>query len=162
MTDMTMGAAAAPDALRPGDQPAALPVPLDARIDTEGALPLGEVVRALANVPAFAGCDGALSYSAQWSLKLPAGLALPKDARLSEAAGSDARACLIRIVRFALSGTPEAVLRDYGARAGQAGLVATTSGNTLTAIRKADGTAFLVTAAISKDGTRVDLITRAR
>ncbi len=162
MTDMAMGGAAAPDALRPGNQPPSLPVPIDARLDMGDAAPLGEVVRLRMREAAFAGCAPAIAYSALWSLKLPKPFDLPKDARLSEAAGSDRAGCGLRIVRIALPGAPDKVLGDYDALAKGAGFAATKAGATLTGVRAKDGAALWINAVASKDGTRVDLITRAR
>lgn len=160
MSDMGLSGAAAPDALMPGEQPATLPVPLDALIDTDGAPTLGEVARARLAEPAFAGCDPKIAYSALYSVKLPAPLALPKVARLSEAAGSDRAGCALRIVRFAVPGAPQKALDGYARLAQNAGL---TVGRGASEIR-ASGAARTVhvTAVASRDGTRVDLAVRSR
>ncbi len=162
MTDMQMGGTSAPDALRPGNQPPALPVPVDARVDTKGALPLGEVVRARLGEAGFAGCSAEVKYTAMWSLKLPKPFELTGDARLSEAAGTDAKGCALRIVRFALPGAPDKALGDFATRAKGAGFTATRTGDVLSGTRSGDGAGLWVSAVASNDGARVDLITRAR
>jgi hypothetical protein len=162
MSDGQMGGAASPDALRPGEQPATLPVPIDARIDTAGAPTLGQVVAATLRDPAFAGCSAEIGYSAMWSVKLPAPLALPKDARLAEAAGRDGAGCALRIVRFAQPGAPAATIAAYEALAKREGFAVVAGKAALTAMRARDGIAFQVEAALSTDGTRVDLVTRSR
>lgn len=163
MSDMQMGGAASPDALRPGEQPATLPVPLDARIDTAGAPTLGQVsTRVTSSDAAFAGCSALVSYSAMRSLKLPAPLALPKDARLVEAGGSDRPGCSLGVVRFALPGAPASTRARYETAAKREGFAVTTTGNTVTGVRARDGMAFRIETALSKDGTRVDLVARSR
>jgi hypothetical protein len=162
MSDMQMSGAASPDALRPGEQPATLPVPLDARIDTMGAPTLGDIVANAVREPAFAGCAAEIGYSAMWSLKLPAPLALPKDARLAEAAGSDRAGCGLRVVRFALPGAPAASRTGYESFAKREGFVVSTSGSMITGLRTKDGLAFRMDVTLSKDGSRVDLVTRSR
>jgi hypothetical protein len=162
MSDMQMGGAASPDALRPGEQPVTLPVPIDARIDTAGAPTLGESVAQAVRDPGFAGCTPEIGYSAMWSVKLPAPLSMPKDARLAEAAGRDGAGCALRIVRFALPGAPAATIAAYETLAKREGFAVTTGKTGLAATRARDGLAFHVTAALSADGTRVDLVTRSR
>lgn len=162
MSDMQMSGAASPDALRPGEQPATLPVPLDARLDMAGAPTLGEVAAKARSKTGFAGCPADIAYSAMWSLKLPASLALPKEARLAEAAGSDGAGCALRIVRFAMPRAPASVRGAYEAIATREGFAVTKAGNTLGGTRARDGMAFQLETALSKDGTRVDLVTRSR
>jgi hypothetical protein len=162
MSDMQMAGASAPDALRPGEQPATLPVPLDARIDTAGAPTLGQVAAQAIRDPGFAGCVGDIGYSAMWSVKLPPVLALPKDARLAEAAGADRAGCGLRVVRFALPGAPAATVESYEALAKREGFVVTAQKTSLIATRTKDGMTFRVDTELSKDGTRVDLVTRTR
>jgi len=162
MSDMQMSGAASPDALRPGEQPATLPVPLDARLDMADAPTLGEVVAKAKQDAGFAGCPINLAYTAMYSLKLPEPLALPKEARLAEAAGSDGSGCALRIVRFAMPGAPAAVRGRYEELAKREGFTVTKAESTLAAARTRDGMAFRVETALSKDGTRVDLVTRSR
>jgi hypothetical protein len=162
MSDAQMGGTAAPDALRPDEQPATLPVPLDARIDTGGAPTLGEVAAKAIADPAFAGCAAEIGYSAMWSVKLPPALALPKDARLAEAAGYDKPGCALRIVRFALPGAPAAALDNYDVLLKREGFAVTADKTSLTAVRAKDGMALRIETALSKDGTRVDLAVRSR
>jgi hypothetical protein len=162
LSDAQMGGTASSDALRPNEQPAALPVPLDARIDTEGAPTLGEVAAKAVADPAFAGCTAQIGYSAMWSVKLPPVLALPKEARLAEAAGYDQNGCALRIVRFAMPGAPATVLSSYETLAKREGFAVTTDKTTVVASRAKDGIALRIETALSKDGTRVDLAVRSR
>ncbi len=162
MSDQQMAGASSPDALQPGEQPATLPVPIDARIDTAGAPTLGTVAAEAVKMPDFANCPADLAYSAMWSLKLPARLGLPQAARLAEAAGRDRPGCAIRIVRYAMPGAPASVLDDFEAQATGANFVTGRSGDMLTGARAGDGTAFRIGATASQDGSRVDLVTRSR
>ena len=83
----------------------------------DGALTLGEL--AARQTPTAGDCTRTLSYSARWANRLPPELPLFPDARVREAAGSDA--CGLRVVSFA-SGAPVAtVLGWYNARAARAG-----------------------------------------
>jgi len=162
MSDMQLSGAASADALRPGEQPATLPVPLDARLDMAGAATLGEVVAKARQEAGFAGCPISLAYTAMYVVKLPEPLALPKEARLAEAAGSDGSGCALRIVRFAMPGAPVAVRRRYEELAKREGFTVIKAENTLSGARARDGMAFRIETALSKDGTRVDLVTRSR
>jgi hypothetical protein len=162
MTDTQMGEAASPGTLRPGDQPASVAVPPDLIVDTAGAPTLGAVAAARVREPAFAGCKAMIGYSAQWSLKLPAALALPKTARLSEGAGSDTPGCALRIIRFGMASPPATVAAGYEAIAKQEGFVTSRSGDTITATRARDGAAFQIEAVANADGSRVDLSSRTR
>lgn len=146
----------------PAAQPTTLLVPGDALVDTAGAPTLGELAAARVRDPAFAGCAPDITYSAQWSVRLPAPLALPKGARLSEGGGSDRPGCALRIVRFGLAGTPAAALGSYAAIAARDGYTVVKADRTLSATRARDGTAFYVDAFASNDGVRVDLMTRTR
>lgn len=162
MSDMQMGGTAAPDALRPGEQPATLPVPVDARIDTEGAPTLGAVAGAAMRDAAFGGCTAEIGYSALWSVKLPPAFALPKEARLAEAAGSDRPGCALRIVRFAIPGAPAGAVASFSALARREGFAVSEERNAMRAVRVRDGAAVRMGATLSRDGSRVDLVIRSR
>jgi len=66
-------------------------------------------------------CAGNMRYSARWAERLPADLPLYPDARVSEAAGSEAGGCALRAVSFASSAPLQTVLDWYYTRASKAG-----------------------------------------
>jgi hypothetical protein len=143
-------------------QPATALIPVDARIDTAGAPTLGAVAITRLHDAAFARCSPQISYSARWSLSLPARLALPDGARLSEAAGNDQPGCALRLMRFAMPGTPAMAIDRYAALAQQNGFTMARADGTISAAHPADGTVFHVDAVASADGTRIDLTVRTR
>ncbi|CAN5241091.1 hypothetical protein BH09PSE3_BH09PSE3_13370 [soil metagenome] len=158
MTDLDMQGAAAPDALRPSDQPATMQIPTDAVVDISEAPMLGQLVTARIREPAFAKCNPAVRYSAQWSLRLPDWIELPDGAHLAEAAGSDSPACALRIIRFGMSGTPALALDHFAAAAKHDGFAIQRSANSLSASRALDGAAFRVDATVIASGTRIDAV----
>ncbi len=83
----------------------------------DGALTLGEL--AARQAPAARDCTRSLSYSARWANRLPPDLPLFPDARVREAAGSDA--CGLRVVSFASSAPVATILGWYNARVARAG-----------------------------------------
>lgn len=68
-----------------------------------------------------AGCAQAVSYSAAWANRLPAGVPLYPDARVAEAAGADRPGCALRIVSFASNAPVQRLLDWYYTRTGDAG-----------------------------------------
>lgn len=110
-----------------------------------------------------ASCAGALRYSAGWADRLPADLPLYPDARLSEAAGSDANACALRAVSFSTGASLQQVMDWYYTRATNAGFSAEQqsdgSQHVLGGTRDRDGGAFALFLTSRRDGgTDVDLI----
>lgn len=67
------------------------------------------------------GCAAKVAYSATWANRLPADLPLYPDARLSEAAGTDADGCALRIASFRSNAAVARVIDWYNARAVRAG-----------------------------------------
>lgn len=67
------------------------------------------------------GCAAKVAYSATWANRLPADLPLYPDARLSEAAGTDADGCALRIASFRSNAPVARVVDWYNARATRAG-----------------------------------------
>ena len=113
------------DTSRPGDllpTPAAKPGCPDCTA-ARGALTLGALAERQSQA-SVAACAGSLTYAAGWADKLPLALPLYPDARIAEAAGSDARGCALRVVSFA-SAAPVARITDwYYAHATRAGYAA--------------------------------------
>ncbi len=109
-------------------------------------------------------CTAAIGYSASWSTKLPDGVPLYPDARVTEAAGADGRGCALRVVSFRSSAPIARVLDWYYTRTAKAGYNAQhgaegdqqSLGGT-----KAGGGAFLVMLRPRADGTDVDLMVDA-
>ncbi|MGJ3627981.1 hypothetical protein AB5I41_15090 [Sphingomonas sp. MMS24-JH45] len=108
-----------------------------------------------------AACAAAVSYSAAWANRLPAGVPLYPDARVAEAAGADGNGCALRVVSFA-SGAPMQRLLDwYFTRVSAAGytLGHQADGEHVLGGRSASGGAFLAIMRKRADGgTDVDLM----
>lgn len=66
-------------------------------------------------------CAANVSYSTAWANRLPAGVPLYPDARVSEAAGADGAGCALRVVSFASSAPYQRLLDWYYTRASEAG-----------------------------------------
>ncbi|OYY66501.1 hypothetical protein [Sphingomonas sp. 28-62-11] len=84
------------------------------------ALTLGGLVERQANRGARA-CAGAISYSTRWAQRLPAAVPLYPDARVREAAGTEAGSCALRVVSFASAAPVQRVLDWYYTRVSKAG-----------------------------------------
>ncbi len=124
MVDPTLAAQANGDAVRPPDRPysAPIPSPTVAAGSAAGnetlqsapaagdcpsckggreALTLGEL--AAVQQAGNKQCAAKVGYSAGWATRLPAAFALHPDARVTEAAGTDADGCRLRIVSFVIA-----------------------------------------------------------
>lgn len=142
MVDPSLTSQANGDAVRPPDRPysAAAPAPGiaagsaagDEAVDTapapgacpscrtgREALTLGEL--AAAQRGGNRQCVARLGYSALWANRLPAAFALHPDARVTEAAGTDAAGCRLRVVSFTLARPVGATVDWLYARAKQGG-----------------------------------------
>lgn len=84
------------------------------------SLTLGGLVERQANRGARA-CAGSISYSTRWALRLPASVPLYPDARVSEAAGTEAGPCALRVVSFATAAPLQRVLDWYYTRVSKSG-----------------------------------------
>lgn len=84
------------------------------------SLTLGGLVERQANRAARA-CASSISYSTRWSLRLPPSVPLYPDARVSEAAGSEAGSCALRVVSFASAAPVQRVLDWYYTHVSKAG-----------------------------------------
>lgn len=109
------------------------------------------------------GCAGNMRYSARWAQRLPADLPLYPDARVSEAAGTEAGGCALRAVSFASSAPLQTVLDWYYTRATNAGYSAEHQADgaehVLGGTRDRDDGAFAIFLTSRRDGgTDVDLV----
>ena len=116
---------------------------------------LGQIATLRVKDPAFAGCNPKIDYAFAWMARLPADLALPDAATVSEAAGSNAKTCNLRIVRYAIAKSPA----DVGLFYRKSGYAISGSDGIINGIRAKDGAAFWVSIAATKSGATVDLIT---
>jgi hypothetical protein len=107
-------------------------------------------------------CAANVSYSADWANRLPQGVPLYPDARVSEAAGADGAGCALRIVSFASTAPMQRLLDWYYTKASAAGFRAGHQADGtehVLAGTKAGGAAFLaVLRARGDGGTDVDLM----
>ena len=142
MVDPTLTSQANGDAVRPPDRPysAAAPAP---GIATGSAAP-DESLQSAPAPGACPSCKGGrealtlgelasvqrggnrqcatrVGYSAGWANRLPATFALHPDARVSEAAGTDADGCRLRVVSFTIAQPVERMVDWYYTRATKGG-----------------------------------------
>lgn len=93
-----------------------------------GAVTLGALAERQKGARAH--CVQAVRYSAVWATRLPAAVPLYPDARVTEAAGTDAAGCALRVVSFATTAPVSRVIDWYYTR---------TTGAGYSAEHKADG-----------------------
>jgi hypothetical protein len=151
-------------ALRPADQPYQAMVPPGSPDPLRGdAAPtvLARIKPMLGST--FSGCDLGVRYSYGWAARLSPDLTLPPEARVAEAAGSDATGCGLRLVAYAAPIGPEAAADAYRrvAKAGGYALSERKLGpaTIITATRAADGAAFVASVTAPDGGSAVDLAT---
>ncbi len=116
---------------------------------------LGQIAAARIRDAAFAGCNPKVDYAFAWMARLPADLALPDAATVSEAAGSNAKGCNLRIVRYATAKSTADVELFYRKQ----GFVVSKSDSTISGLRAKDGAAYWVAIAPAKSGATVDFVT---
>jgi hypothetical protein len=138
--------------LQHGGGSVSVPVGIDGGVH---ALTLGQIAVARVGDRAFAGCDPKIDYAFAWVARLPAELALPETATVSEAAGSNSAACNLRIVRYTIARPVADVEAFYRKR----GFLLTRSASAMTGVRASDGAAFRVSVAATGSATAVDLVT---
>ncbi|WP_448661891.1 hypothetical protein ACG3SL_14560 [Sphingomonas sp. CJ20] len=151
MVDPQLGQQANSDAIRPANQPYSGAVPNDAvaantdKFDTTGLMktPAPTVAGkdcaqcAAARESVTLGglaqrqkggntsqCAASLTYSASWAQRLPADLPLFPQARVTEAAGTEAGKCALRVVSFSSPQPMQTMLDWYYTRAVKAGYTA--------------------------------------
>jgi hypothetical protein len=120
---------------------------------------LGQVATARLAEPAFAGCNAKIDYAFAWSARLPSDLPLPDAAKVTEAAGSEAKACKLRLVRYVVSQPTDAVTGFYRDVAKKRGFTLTENGGAISGLRARDGATFHVTTGDVKGATSVDFVT---
>jgi hypothetical protein len=124
-----------------------------------GARTLGQIANEQIVDPAFSGCNAKIDYAFAWSARLPADLPLPAEAKVTEAAGSDAKTCKLRLVRFVTMQSVEAVSTFYRDLARKRGFILAEKDGTISGVRARDGAAFSIDATESKSGATVDFVT---
>ena len=167
MTDPQLDRRSNTDVLRPADEPYQAMTPPGSPDPTRGdALPTvvarAKLAMAGDRASAFAGCDPGAAYSYGWADRLSPELALPAEAQVAEAAGSNTAKCQLRIVAYSTALAPNAILDTYRrvAKAGGYANSETQKGTatTLTANRSRDGAAFVMTVAATGNSSSVDLV----
>ena len=116
---------------------------------------LGQIAAVRVKDPAYAGCDAKIDYAFAWSARLPVDLALPNAAIVSEAAGSDAKSCKLRIVRYVIAKSPA----DVGLFYRKAGFAVAEKDGAFSGLRATDGAVFWVAIAPAASGSTVDFMT---
>lgn len=113
--------------------------------------------------PRTASCAAKLAYSAGWAARMPAAMPLHPQARVVEAAGTQADGCSLRAVTFSAPQPLKTMIDWYYTRAVKGGYSAEhqlkDGQHLLGGTRKADGAAYLVLLSARTDGgTDIDLI----
>jgi hypothetical protein len=108
-------------------------------------------------------CAGSMTYSAGWANRLPADLPLYPQARVTEAAGSEAGRCALRAVSFSTAQPMQALLDWYYTKAVKSGYTSEhqVDGNEhiLGGTRTRDGGAYVLFMTTRKDGgTDIDMV----
>ena len=107
-------------------------------------------------------CARNVDYSAGWANRLPRGVPLYPDARVTEAAGADGQGCALRVVSFSSAAPMQRLLDWYYTRASTAGYTAEhqTDGadHVLAGNRRAGGSFMATLRARADGGTDVDLM----
>ena len=119
------------------------------------ALTLGQIATARVRETPFAGCDPKIDYAFAWMARLPADLPLPASTTVSEAAGSNAKACALRIVRYSVSRPVSEIDAFYRKK----GFEISASESAISGVRAEDGTAYWVSIGATKNGATVDFVT---
>lgn len=116
---------------------------------------LGQIASARVRDVAFTGCNPTIDYAFGWSARLPAELGLPGGATVSEAAGSDAKGCNLRIVRYRMARPASEVDAFYRKK----GFVISGNGSAFSGVRASDSTAYWVSITETSSGASVDFVT---
>ncbi len=138
--------------LQHGGGSVSVPVGVEGSAQTQT---LGQIAALRLRDPAFKGCDPKIDYAFAWMARLPAELALPDAAKVSEAAGSNKATCNLRIVRYAIA-RPVADVKAFYRKQGFA---ISGSDGSIRGIRAKDSTAFTVAIKATKSGAIVDFAT---
>ena len=183
MVDPALVQQANADTVRPPTQPESGAVPPDGIADA-ARKPLKEDVRAApppsgeskqcaaarrsltlgalaASQGASAKCAANVAYSNTWANRLPPGVPLYPDARVTEAAGADGNGCALRIVSFSSAAPMQRLLDWYFTRTSDAGYRAEHQADGrehILAGTKAGGAFLLVLNPRKEGGTQVDLM----
>jgi hypothetical protein len=188
MVDPQLAQQSNKDAIRPPSQPYSAPLPAETVAAGKTAMPRdGELMKApapTAGGPAFAAqeqsvtlgglaarqrdpraraCADKLTYSASWAARMPAAMPLHPQARVTEAAGTQADGCSLRAVTFSTPQPLQTMIDWYYTRAVKGGYSAEhqlkEGTHLLGGTRKADGSAFIVFLSARGDGgTDIDLL----
>lgn len=188
MVDPQLASQSNKDAIRPPSQPYSSPLPAETVAAAKAAMPKeGELLKApapsgkceacaaqdqaitLASLTAkqkdkrTAGCASKLNYSAAWAARLPAGMPLHPQARVSEAAGAQDAQCALRVVSFSTPQPLQTMIDWYYTKAVKSGFSAEHQArngqHVLGGIRRQDGSAYVVFLSSRGDGgTDLDLV----
>ncbi|HSX56399.1 MAG TPA: hypothetical protein VLG14_13935 [Sphingomonas sp.] len=188
MVDPQLAGQANKDAIRPPSQPYSAPLPSETVAAGKAAMPKdGELLKApapsgkcdacdtqqaaitLGGLAAkqkdkrTAGCAAKLNYSAGWAARLPAGMPLHPQARVSEAAGAQDAQCSLRVVSFSTPQPLQTMIDWYYTRAVKGGFTtehqAKDGQHVLGGTRGRDGSAYVVMLSARSDGgTDLDLV----
>lgn len=125
---------------------------------------LGDLARAQhqrSATPSSAGCDRNFRSDVRWAERLPTGIALYPDARVSEAAGNDDPRCRMRFVTFITRAALNNVMDWYYTQTTRHGFSAEhqiIDGEHVLGGTKGDGAYLITFKPVTGGGTTVDLV----
>lgn len=189
MVDPQLAQQSNKDAIRPPTQPYSAPLPAETVAAGKAVMPAdGELMRAPAPTaakpgafgareqavtlgglaarqknPRTASCAGKLAYAAGWAARMPAAMPLHPQARVLEAAGTQADGCSLRAVTFSTPQPLQTMIDWYYTRAVRGGYTAEhqlkDGQHLLGGTRRRDGAAFILFLSARGDGgTDIDLL----
>lgn len=171
MTDPQLDRRSNADVLRPADEPYQAITPPGSPDPVRGTMPgdalptaVARAKQAMADGPAtaFTGCDLGIGYSYGWADRLSPEVALPAEAQVAEAAGSNTAKCQLRIVAYSAALASNTVLDSYRRVAKAGGYTSSeiqkAKATVLIATRNRDGAAFIVTVISAGSSSTVDLV----
>lgn len=107
-------------------------------------------------------CAANIDYSAGWANRLPRGVPLYPDARVTEAAGADGQGCALRVVSFSSAAPMQRLLDWYYTRSSEAGYAsehhADGAEHVLAGNRRGGGSFMATMRARTDGGTDIDLM----
>lgn len=163
MVDPALSGQANGDSVRPANEPFQAPIPAEG--DSPAASQsLGDLAAEQAEFARnrFNGCPLDVEYSVDWSNRLPSDLPLPRQARVTEAAGADAEGCKLRAVSFTINAPVASVVRYYQSVAQKGGFTNGVknerAGKMVSGTRAADGASFYVIVQPAGNGSSADLV----
>ena len=128
---------------------------------SSGAAAIAAAAKAATSPVAGVDCAGQAEYSARWAARLPASLPIYPRGNVTEAAGSDANGCALRVVNFVTPVPLDDVINFYYSRAKDGGYSANRGrqdGDDVLSGTKGAAAYVIYARKVAAGGTSVDLV----